>query len=297
MPRIKTFQPNLEKVMHRGDPSWRVRRATELYRQCIGPNGRLVRYQVSKWIEGAAVYRYLLYLKARRRGFVQERRQGAMLQKYIDIDLARAIESQASPKRLELRLRILAGEPLHGIAKTMNLDGMVVRTYCCYFFDVFHQKQAYLINLPRPGSAHAAPISPAIDRAIKSDHLEFFSYRMANAYGPVLIDRLVELFTHYGEQHDFNTKVGRNREALELRFERYMLPRPTSITEISGSHLLAERLRQSSSYLDSDCNVAFKRSVLDQLFQNTVPTPVEAVDFDFVEPRKAPNTKKSLIRA
>lgn len=296
MPRIKTFQPNLEKVMHRGDPSWRVRRATELYRQCIGTDGRLVRNQISKWVEGAAVYRYVRYLKANRRGYVQERRQAAMLKQFIDIDLARAIESQASHKRLELRLRILAGESLHVIAKTMNLDEMVVRTYCCYFFDVYHQKHAYLINLPRPGSAYAASISPAIDRAIKSDHLEYFCYRMVDAYGPILIDRLVELFVHYGEQHDFKTKVGRNREVMELRFESYMLPRPSTITEIGGSQLLAERLRQSSSYLASDCNLAFGRSVLDQLFRNTVPTPVDAVDFDFVAPRKANTTETVQLR-
>lgn len=97
---------------------------------------------MSKWSEGAAVYRYLLYLKANRWGYIRERRQGAMRQQYIDIDLAKDIDRQSTPKRLELRLRILAGESLNRIAKTMNLDEKVVRTYSCYFFDVFEQKHA-----------------------------------------------------------------------------------------------------------------------------------------------------------
>jgi hypothetical protein len=257
----------------------------------------LVRNQISKWIEGAAVYRYLLYLKAHRWGYVQERRQGAMMQQYIDIDLAKEIDRQATPKRLELRLRILAGESLRDIAKTMNLDEMVVRTYCCYFFDVFNQRHAYLINLPRPDSVDAAPISPTIDRAFKSKHLEYFCSRMVNSYGPVIIDRLVDLFTHYGEPHDLRTKEGRDRELLEIRFDCYMLPRPSTITEIGGSHMLTERLKQSSSYLDSAFNVALKRSVVEQLFQNTVPTPVIAEDFDFTEPRKAVSATTGRIRA
>ena len=101
------------------------------------------------------------------------------------------------------------------------------------------------------------------------------------------------MYAHYGEKHDLQTPEGRSREAMEVRFDLYMLPMPTTITEICGSFLVSEHLKQSSSYLNSAFNVAVGRSVLDQLFKNTVPTPVTQVDFDHVEPRKSPGTQES----
>jgi hypothetical protein len=286
MPRTKTFQPNLEKFLHRGAPAWRVRRATELFQSCIGHDGRLVRRQISKWTEGSAVYRYVQYLKAKRFGYVQERKQAAIMQLYIDIDLAKEIERQASPQRLELRLRILAGESSQRISMKMGLDERVVRSYCCYFFDVYDQKHSYLVNLPRPGAKNT-----------EANHLEYFCFRFVDAYGPVVIDRLVDMFRHFGAKHDLATAEGRKREAMEIRFASYMLPRPTTIDQIGSHDLFCEHLRQSSSFLDTTYNSVFRNSMLDQLLKNTVPTPVIQADFDKISSRKSPRAGKEAVRA
>lgn len=296
MPRIKTFHPNFEKVISRGDPSWRIRRATELYAACFTERSTPVRNQISKWIEGEAVYRYVLYLKAKRWGYVQERLQRRILQKYIDIQLAQAIEAQATPERLELRLRILAGESFPVIARKMKIDEKVVRTYCCYYFDVYEQRRSYLLNLPRPSDYEASAI-PVVATGLKKIHLEYYCYRRVDFSGPVLIERLVELYTHYGQEHDLGTKVGRRREGMEVQFESRMLPRPATHRELLTSFMLTERLRKTSSYLDAACNVSVRRSVLQQLFKNTVPTPVIVEDFDSVAPRKSPVRKTEAVTA
>lgn len=293
MPRRRIFFPNVEKASLRCEPAWRVTVANELFRSCIGPDGRLIRYQVSKWQEGEAVYRYFRYLKAQRFGYVQERRQAAMLQEFSDIESAREIENTASPIRLELRLRILAGESFERIAKKMQIDVRVVRTFWCYFFDVYEKRQSYLINLPRPGDVTVPSISPGIDRLIRNDHLEYFFSGLVDRCGAQIIDRLIDMYIHFGKRHNLNTTEGRSRECLELRFELYMVPKPTDLAEIGVRYMIPERLRQSSSYLEPACNLGIQRSVMSQLLKNTVPTPVQSEDFDFVEPRKSPSPRKA----
>ncbi len=293
MPRRKVFFPNVEKASPRCEPSWRVLAAKELLRYCIGPDGRFIRHQVSKWQEGEAVYRYFRYLKSKRFGYVQERRQATMLQAFSDIETAKEIESTASPMRLELRLRILAGESLERIAKKMKIDVRVVRTYCCYFFDVYDKRQSYLNNLPRPGDVTVPSISPAIDRLIRNDHLEYFFSHLVDRCGAQIIDRLMDMYTHFGRRHNLNTPEGRGRACLELRFELYMVPKPTNLAEIGVRYMITERLRQSGSYLEPAYNRGIQRSVMSQLLKNTVPTPVQSEDFDFVEPRKSPSPRKA----
>lgn len=219
-------------------------------------------------------------------GYVQERKQAAIMQLYIDIDLAKEIERQASPQRLELRLRILAGESSQRISMKMELDERVVRSYCCYFFDVFEQKHSYLVNLPRPNA-----------KDTEANNLEYFCFRFVDAYGPVVIDRLVDMFRNFGAKHDLATAEGRKREAMEIRFASYLLPRSTTIDQIGSHHVFCEHIRQSSSFLDPTYNSVFRNSMLDQLLKNTVPTPVRPVDFDKHASRRSLGIRKETARA
>ena len=150
MPRKKYFAPDYVSTSVDWSPNWRIRRATELFLQYLDQTDQPKRMQVSRWKEGKAVVRYFRYLKAKRLGHSQERRQAKFLQSYSDILSAAEIDRSPSEVRLELRLRILVGQPLELISKTLLLDLRIVRAFCCYQFDVQHvgHKNRYLLDYP-----------------------------------------------------------------------------------------------------------------------------------------------------
>ena len=120
-------------------PDWRWMRANELLSKLAPTHGRSTQY-CSPQVQSAAVTRLYRYLRTMRMGYLHERRQAKIMQEYIDIQEAIAINDERGVKRMELRLRLLGGQSPKTIAKTMGLDVEVVVAYSIYFFDVREER-------------------------------------------------------------------------------------------------------------------------------------------------------------
>lgn len=288
MPRKKYFAPDYESTSVDWSPDWRIRRATELFQQYLARSDQPKRMQVSRWKEGKAVVRYFQFLKAKRLGHVQERRQAKFLQAFADIASAAEIDSSPSEVRLELRLRILAGQPLEQISKKLFLDLRIVRAYCCYHFDVQHvgHKNRYLLGLPRPDGA--TPLVPnGIGRVVCREHFEYYLMRYLRSAGHSMIDTCVDAYRHFGESHDLGTPEGRNRESMELRFLAHVLAATPNPSDLCNLLAFAEHINQSSSYGDAAFCSSAHRYLVEKMFKNATPSSFEAEDFDAVRPRQS----------
>ncbi len=287
MPRKKYYAPDFESTSVDWSPNWRIRRASLLFEQYLDQTDQPKRFQVSRWQEGKAVVRYFRYLKAKRLGHVQERRQARFLQAFADIASAAEIDRSPRDVRLELRLRILARQPLEQISKKLLLDLRIVRTYCCYHFDVQHvgHKNRYLLDLPRPDCV-TPMIATGVGRLACLKHFEYYLVRYLRSAGPAPIDACLDAYRHYGEPHDLTTPDGRNRESMELRFLAHVLPAAHSPSDLCNILAFAEHIKQSSSYGDGYYCSSFRRYLVEKMFKNAVQSSHQPEDFDSVQPRQ-----------
>ena len=288
MPRKKYFAPDYESTSVDWSPNWRIRRAAELFRQYLDHTDQPKRMQVSRWKEGKAVVRYFRYLKAKRLGHVQERRQAKFLQAFADIASAAEIDRSPSEVRLELRLRIFAGQPLELISNKMLLNENVVRAYCCYQFDVQHvgHKNRYLLDLPRPDGV-TPMIATGVGRLASLEHFEHYLVRYLRSAGTAMIDPCLDVYRHFGEPHDLTTPEGRNRESMELRFLAHVLAATQNPSDLCNLLAFAEHINQSSSYGDGVYCSSARRYLVEKMFKSEVQSSHEAEDFDSVQPRQA----------
>ena len=121
MPRRKRRYYKIFTDGHDYQPDWRWSRADELRSELASMHGRSTGY-CSPQVEGAAVTRLYRYLRTIRMGYLQERRQEKIMQEFVDIQEAIAINDDGGVKRMELRLRLLGGQSPKTIAKTMGLN-------------------------------------------------------------------------------------------------------------------------------------------------------------------------------
>ncbi len=263
-------------------PDWRWMRANELLSELAPTHGRSTRY-CSPQVEGAAVSRLYRYLRTMRMGYLQERRQAKIMQEFIDIQEAIAINDEGGAKRLELRLRLFVGQSPDAIAKIMEVDAKAIFAYSIYFFDVrekrhrdvfqFHQRQPARLN----AKSYAD---------LKYDRFENFLYFFVDRISSSLIPMALDAYVHRGETHDLKTKIGRQREQVELHYLRYLSSLVEPAADFGTSLRVANLTKVSNFGLTSFVKPSFLEHW--QAVVNEMPDEkrTEVLDVDYVAPQE-----------
>ena len=196
-------------------PDWRWMRANELLSELAPTHGRSTRY-CSPQVEGFAVTRLYRYLRTMRMGFLHERRQAKIMQQYIDIQEAIKFNDERGVKRLELRLRLSVGQSPDVIAKIMELNPKSVFAYSIYFFDVREERHRGVFRQRQPVRLNAKSYAD-----LRYDRMESFLYLFVGS-SRNLIPMALDAFVHRGETHDLLTKIGRQREQVEIHYLKFL---------------------------------------------------------------------------
>jgi len=289
MPRFKYFNPDYEKESYKYRTDWRSQRAHELLQECRPTHSTPRGKYLSEAVEGKAVIRYSHYLRAIDQGYGHERKQAKLMQEYFDIEAARAIERKPGSQRLELRLRLLAGESARAIGTRMNLDHRVVFAYSIYFFDVRDAVHQYRFTQRMKWQ-----MSCGIQESdfTQFGRFETYCYAVADAFGAAIIPVLLDTFNHFGASHDLDTVIGRRRESTELNFASITLP---SNEHTLGFFLAMTRRNQTKMFRDETFTKVFSDFIVEKLYENTPPSPRDVVDVDAVEPKSGQKKSKETV--
>jgi len=290
MPRAKYFNPDFEKEDFRYQANWRSQRALELLNESKKTRAKPRGNYVSEAVEGRAVVRAYSFLKATDQGYGQERKQAKLMQEYFDIQEATVLERERGPKRLELRLRLLAGQSAKLIGEAMGIDHRIVFAYCIYYFDVrdlIHQQR--FIHQSQ-GRIHG--FNQNSDDLVY-DGFENYCYLAANASTSEL-PSLVDAYKYFGDTHDLTTAIGRKRESIELVY----LSKTQAIGEQALRTFLAlDAQKQTKMYRDERFSTVFSSYAIDRLFTNVAPASRTVMDVDAVEPRTRRNSTEVPFNA
>ncbi len=282
MPRRKRRYYKIFTYGHDYRPDWRWLRANELLSELASTHGRSKKY-CSPQAEGAAVTRMYRYLRTMRMGYLHERRQAKIMQEFIDLQEAIAINDERGVKRLELRLRLLGGQSPKTIAKTMSVDVGVVVAYSIYFFDVREERHRGVFQFRQRQPARLSAKSYA---DLKYDRFENFLYSFMDRISSNLIPMALDAFVHRGETHDLSTKIGRQREQVEIHYLKFLanIVEPLSDRE---TYLRVSNLIHASNFeLISFAKPTFLEHW--QAVVNEMPDEktTEVVDVDSVAPQE-----------
>jgi len=211
------------------------------------------------------------------------------MQTYFDIEAARAIERKSDSQRLELRLRLLAGQSTSSIGTKMELDYRVVFAYSIYFFDVRDEVHQYRFTQRMKWQ-----MSCGVEESdtMQFGQFETYCYAVANAFGPETIPVLLDAFNHFGATHDLDTVIGRRRETTELHFASKTL---LSNDQALKLFLAMTRRNSPKMYRNENFTTVFSDFIVGKLYENTPPTPRDVVDVDAVEPRSSQKTSKKVV--
>ena len=274
-------------------PDWRWERANELMSELAPTHGRCKKY-CSPQVEGAAVTRLYRYLRKMRMGFQHERRQARIMQEYIDIQEAIAINSEGGVRRLELRLRLFLGQSADVIAKIMDVDAKSVFAYSIYFFDVRAERHRSVLQFRQQ---HPARLNANSYAELKHDRMESFLHLFVGNSSN-LIPMALDAFVHRGEKHDLLTKIGKQREQVELHYLKYLSGIVEPIDWETNLRVLT-LIQTSKIGLTSFAKPSFLehwKAVVNAMPESRA---TEVVDVDSVSPqqRRKPTEAKSRLPA
>lgn len=282
MPRRKRRFFKIFTNGHDYRPDWRWMRANELMSELASTHGRSKGY-CSPQVEGSAVSRLYRYLRTMRMGYLQERRQAKIMQEFIDLQEAIAINDEGGVKRLELRLRLFVGQSSDLISKIMEVDAKVVAAYSIYFFDVREKRHRDVFQFRQrwPGRSSAKSIED-----LKYDHIENFLYFFMDRISCSLIPMALDAYVHRGETHDLKTKIGRQREQVELHYLRFLASVVEPAADFGTSLRVANLTKVSNFGLTSFAKPSFLEHW--QAVVNEMPDEkrTEVLDVDYVAPQE-----------
>ncbi len=294
MPRRKRMYYKIFTDSPNYQPDWRWMRANELLSELASAHGRSKRY-CSPQVEGAAVTRLYGYLRTIRMGYLHERRQAKIMQQYIDIQEAIRINDERGVKRLELRLRLFVGQSPETIAKTMGLDVEVVVAYSIYFFDVREERHRGVFQFHQ---RHPARLSAKSHADLKYDRFENFLYwfmdRISN-----LIPMALDAFAHRGETHDLSTKIGRQREQVEISYLQFLTNIVEPLADWETNMRVDLLIKASNQGLTSFAKPKFLEHWEAAVSAMPDARKAEVLDVDSVAPqqRRKPTEAKSRLPA
>ena len=276
-------------------PDWRWMRANELMSELASTHGRSKRY-CSPQVEGAAVSRLYRYLRTMRMGYLHERRQAKIMQEFIDLQQAIRINDERGVKRMELRLRLLGGQSPKTIAKTMGLDVDVVVAYSIYFFDVREERHRGVFQFHQRQPARLSAKSYA---DLKYDRFENFLYWFMDRISSNLIPMALDAFAHRGEPHDLSTKIGRQREQVEIHYLRFLTNIVEPLADWETNMRVSNLIQTSNLGLISFAKPTFLEHWQAVVNEMSDEKTTEVVDVDYVAPqeRRKPTEAKSLLPA
>lgn len=134
--------------------------------------------------------------------------------KFPDVYWALRLHQEDSLRPLELRARVLAGQPDPVIARLISLPPRTVQTYVALFFDVRDRLQAgpwirWVVLGLRPDRA------PAVESLL---------LQHAWQRGPTVIEPWLDWLQHRGETRDLSTGAGRQMAWIGLLVRVQQLP-------------------------------------------------------------------------
>lgn len=169
---------------------------------------------------------------------------------FPDIFWALRLQQENSTRVLELKARVLAGQPDREIASLLGVPERTIATYLALFFDVRPRLKAssWIVHV-----AIGAPLGqpPSVETL-----LLLHAWRR----GPFVVEAWLDYLAHQQERHDLDTEVGRRRAWLELLIQVQQLP--------FEAQTLQTLWKLSPIFLGKPCEVIKSTTVRTTILQN-----------------------------
>lgn len=190
----------------------------------------------SPWLKPDALWRKACQIVARG-GYATCRRDGKLVQRavrcvrqldraltdrmlrrtacdYPDVYWALHLQREMSPRVLELKARVLAGQSDEVIARLLGLPRRTVTTFVAMFFDIRSSLKA--------GTwIRRVVIGVPLDQGPSVESLLLLH---AWKRGPTVVEPWLDYLKHQEERHDLHTDVGRQRAWIEYLIRVQQLP-------------------------------------------------------------------------